>query len=63
MAVAARIGHFQSRVILVVLYFVVGGPIAMVLRLHGDPLGVKGTGSTWTERRRAASLEASRRQF
>ena len=62
-AVAARIGHFQSRVILVLFYFVVGGPIALVMRLRGDPLGVKGTGSTWTERPRALSLEAARRQF
>jgi hypothetical protein len=61
--VAARIGHFQSRVILIVVYFVVVGPIALVMRMTGDPLGVKRTGSSWTTRVRAASLETARRQF
>ena len=49
--------------ILVALYFVVVGPIAVIVRLVSDPLGIKGGGSAWTERRRATSLEAARRQF
>jgi saxitoxin biosynthesis operon SxtJ-like protein len=61
--VAARIGHFQSRLILVVLYFVVVGPLALVMRVAGDPLGIKGTAPAWTERRRTISLETARRQF
>jgi hypothetical protein len=61
--VAARIGHFQSRLILVVLYFVVVGPLALVMRVVGDPLGLKRTGSTWTERTRLVSLDTARRQF
>jgi hypothetical protein len=60
---ATRIGHFQSRLILVTLYFVAVGPIAVIVRLVSDPLGVKGRGSSWTERRRVTSLEAARRQF
>jgi hypothetical protein len=62
-AAATRIGHFQSRLLLVVLYFVALGPIALVLRLVSDPLAVKRTGSTWTARTRPSSLEAARRQF
>jgi hypothetical protein len=60
-ALAMRVGHFQSRLLLVVLYFVVVGPIALIVQLASDPLGVKTSG--WTERRRATSLEAARRQF
>ena len=60
---AARIGHIQSRLLLVVLYFVAVGPIALVLRLVSDPLAVKGSGSTWTARTRPSSLETARRQF
>jgi hypothetical protein len=62
-ALATRIGHFQSRLILVALYFAVVGPIAVIVRLVSDPLGIKRGGSAWTERRRATSLEAARRQF
>ena len=59
----ARLGHFQSRALLVVLYFAVVGPIALVLRLVSDPLAVKRSGSTWTARTRPSSLETARRQF
>jgi len=62
-AVATRIGHFQSRLILVVLYFVVVGPLATIVRLVGDPLGVKRGGSTWTTRERIVSMVSARRQF
>ena len=62
-ALAIRIGHFQSRLILVLLYFVVVGPLAAIVRLVGDPLGVKPRGSTWTTRERTVSLESARRQF
>ena len=62
-ALATRIGHFQSRLILVVLYFVVVGPLATIVRLVGDPLGLKRRGSTWTTRERAVSMESARRQF
>jgi hypothetical protein len=61
--VALRIGHFQSRVIMVVLYFVVVGPIALCARLLGDPLGTKAAAPAWTTRSRETSLEAARRQF
>ena len=62
-ALAARVGHVQSRLLLVVLYFVAVGPIALVLRLVSDPLDVKGAGSTWRTRTRTPSLEAARKQF
>ena len=62
-ALATRIGHFQSRLILVVLYFVAVGPVAVIVRLVSDPLGLKGTGSTWTTRERTISMESARKQF
>ena len=62
-ALATRIGHFQSRLLLVVLYFLAVGPVAVVVRMISDPLGLKGTGSTWTTRERTISMERSRKQF
>jgi hypothetical protein len=61
--VATRIGHFQSRVLMVVLYFVALGPIAVCARLFGDPIGIKVTQPSWTTRTRVVSLETARRQF
>ena len=60
---ATRIGHFQSRLILVVLYFVAVGPVALIVRMVSDPLGLKARGSTWTTRERTISLEQSRKHF
>ena len=62
-ALATRIGHFQSRLILVVLYFVAVGPVALIVRMVSDPLGLRGQGSTWTTRERTVSMERSRKQF
>ena len=61
--VALRIGHFQSRLIMVVLYFVVVGPIALCARLLGDPLGTRVGTPAWTTKTRDTSLETARRQF
>ena len=60
---ATRIGHFQSRLILVLLYFVAVGPLALIVRMVSDPLGVKRAGSAWTTRTRTVSMESARRQF
>jgi hypothetical protein len=63
---AQRIGDFQARVILTVVYFVVLGPMAIFVRLLRDPLGLKPPArrSTWVAKpAHEDSLEASRRQF
>ena len=38
---AKRIGDFQARLILTVLYFIVIGPFALVVRWGADPLSLK----------------------
>ena len=39
--VARRIGDFQARIILTVLYFVIIGPFALIVRWGADPLSLK----------------------
>lgn len=62
---AQRIGDFQARVILTVLYILLLGPFALFLRLLKDPLRIKRTpGSLWIPKSsEPASLETARRQF
>ena len=63
---AQRIGDFQARVILTLVYFVILGPMAIVLKLLRDPLGLKppAGSSIWVSKpAHEDSLEASRRQF
>ena len=38
--VARKIGDFQARLILTIFYFVILGPISLVVR-RSDPLGIK----------------------
>ena len=46
--VARKIGDFQARVILTVLYFVIIGPFALIVRWGADPLSLKkGTLAGW----------------
>ena len=46
--VARKIGDFQARVILTVLYFVMIGPFALIVRWGADPLSLKkGTLPGW----------------
>lgn len=63
---AQRIGDFQARVILTVVYFLVLGPMALLLRVFRDPLSLKPPSrpSTWTPKPvQPESLETARRQF
>ena len=62
--VAEKIGVFQSRVLLVVLYFVLVTPFALVVRLAKDPLRLRRReGSYWIPRRGAApDIEWAKRQ-
>jgi len=63
---AQKIGDFQARVILTLLYFVILGPIALLFKLFRDPLGLKppAGSSVWVSKpAHEDSLEASKRQF
>lgn len=63
--IAARIGHYQSRLILSVIYFTLVGPFAIPFRLFADPLRLKrarGEGF-WLPREPAvADVDEARRQ-
>jgi hypothetical protein len=59
--VARRIGEWQGRVILTVLYFVLIGPLTLIVRAK-DPLGLHRP-LTWQRcQGRSADLTAARRQ-
>ncbi len=62
---AHKIGDFQARLILGLLYFLLVGPIALVRRMVADPLGLrrKARDSYWSPRPPTdGSLEAAQRQ-
>ena len=59
---AHKLGNFQARVILTVLYFVVIAPFCLVVRLFSDPLSLKKTTAKgWIERTEDAKADDSRR--
>ncbi|MFN0073952.1 MAG: SxtJ family membrane protein [Chloroflexota bacterium] len=64
-AFAHVLGNFQARVLLTVFYFVLVGPIGLVLRWRSDPLKLRfiPRESYWLEREtRDLTLEDARRQ-
>lgn len=63
--IARAIGVVQTRIIMVLFYFVLVFPLGLVMRLRGDPLRLRPTsGSNWTpHRQEEQSLETARRQF
>jgi hypothetical protein len=64
--VARKIGDFQARALMTVFYFVILGPVAMVIRWRSDPLAIKATtprGWNNVEQREGVPMEHSRRQF
>jgi hypothetical protein len=64
--IARKIGDFQARALMTVFYFLILGPISMVLRWRSDPLAIKATtprGWKKTEQRDGIPMEQSRRQF
>jgi len=63
--IARAIGVVQTRILMVVLYFVLVLPLGLVMRMRGDPLHLKDPhGSNWTpHRHQDANLETARRQF
>ena len=63
--IARAIGVVQTRILLVVFYFLVVLPLGLIMRMSGDPLHLKAPkGSNWTPHRHEdASLDTARRQF
>jgi hypothetical protein len=63
--IARAIGVVQTRILMVVFYFVFVLPLGLFMRLRGDPLHLKRPqGSNWTPHRSPdANLETARRQF
>jgi len=47
--IARKIGNFQARVILTLLYAVVVLPFGLIARLFSDPLRIKNRPSQWIE--------------
>jgi len=63
---AKRIGNFQARVLLVLFYFIVFCPFALVVRWGSDPLGIKeGAPRGWRPRNQAQrpQLDEAMKQF
>ncbi len=66
LVVAKKIGEFQSRVILSLVYIVVIAPFALAVRLFSDPLGLRSAPSWhWLSRDSQSSpnLDSVRQQF
>ena len=63
--IAEKIGTFQAKIILGLLYFLFVGPVALARRFVADPLGLRprARSTYWNPRPPApATLEAARRQ-
>lgn len=62
--VLEKVGHAQSRLLLVLLYFLVVSPFALFVKMSRDPLRLKRVGgSNWTDNRsRLSNLESARKQ-
>ncbi len=64
-AVARRVGEFQSRLVLTILYLILIGPLAVLLQAFSDPLRLKAQKKDcyWLKRDvNLSSLEEARRQ-
>ena len=63
--IAHRIGHFQTRLLLLIFYYVVATPFALALKLLSDPLRLAPGAGEWTPRRPPVgdALAAARREF
>jgi hypothetical protein len=63
--IARKIGDFQARALMTLFYFLILGPVAMVLGWRSDPLGIKpGTPRGWynSDIREGEPMERARRQ-
>jgi hypothetical protein len=63
--VARAVGVVQTRILMVILYFLLVFPLGLIMRLTGDPLRLRvHTGSNWTpHRHETPGLDSARRQF
>src|SRR5438093_4198056 len=63
--IGRAVGVVQTRLLMVVFYFLVVLPLGLIMRLSGDPLRLKpAAGSNWTpHRHEKASLDTARKQF
>jgi hypothetical protein len=63
--IARAIGVVQTRILMVVFYFLLVLPLGLVMRMRSDPLHLKAPhGSNWTpHRNQDANLDTARRQF
>jgi hypothetical protein len=63
--VARKIGDFQARALMTLFYFLILGPVAMVLCWRSDPLAIKpGTPRGWCDSdvKEGEPMERARRQ-
>jgi len=61
--IAHRIGDFQARVLLTVIYAVLVLPFGLAIRLFSDPLKIKKRPAKWTDHTQdVIDLEWARRQ-
>jgi hypothetical protein len=64
--VAKKIGDFQARLLLTIFYLLIIGPFALLIRLWGDPLGIKPRSPRgWLphSERKGAPIERASQQF
>jgi len=63
--IARAIGVVQTRLLMVLIYFVFVLPLGLIMRIRSDPLHLKpGAGSNWTPHSyEPPSLDSARRQF
>ncbi len=63
--IARAVGVVQTRILMVVFYFIFVLPLGLIMRMRGDPLHLKAPkGSNWTPHRdQDANLDTARRQF
>jgi hypothetical protein len=64
--IARKIGDFQARALMTLFYFLILGPVAIVVRWRSDPLAMKpGTPRGWGDReeREGEPMAHARRQF
>lgn len=65
MKLGHAIGVVQTRILMVVFYFLFVMPMGLVLKLRGDPLRLapRNQSNWWPHQHQERSLEATRRQF
>ena len=63
--VAHAVGVVQTRILMVIFYFILVMPLGLMMRLRGDPLHLKPRNvGNWTPHsQQERSLDATRRQF